>query len=128
MTYTQSSGSSLPPSNIVNYIQSVMPYFCDYWVSYTNDNTIIAVITDLNGENVVYTFSRSGNYSSQWQVSKSNLELVETVTVNPLYLYSSENGLLLENNRSGQILEFLMILSVAVFLIWRFLRRFLWKK
>lgn len=127
MTYTQQESSSLPPSNIVSYIESVLPYFSDYWVSYVADNTVVAVVTS-NGRNTVYTFTRSGNYSSRWEVSSEVVELVETVTINPLYLYSSDNGLLLNNNRTGQILEFLVLIFCTCYLVGRFMRRFIWKR
>lgn len=112
MTVTQHNGSSLPPSQVVGFIESQLPWLADYWIAYTSENEITAVITDLAGRSDLYVFTRTGSYNSQWSVTHSKPGTVETVATNPVYIYSSNGGNLITNKRNGSILE------LAVVMLW----------
>lgn len=124
MTVTQHNGSSLPPSQVVGFIESQLPWLADYWIAYTSENEITAVITDLAGRVDLYVFTRTGSYNSQWAFTHSKPETVETVATNPVYIYSSNGGNLITNKRNGAILEIAVVMLLVGLVISRFLGRF----
>lgn len=126
MVITQSTDYTLPPSTIVNYMRDKVPFLGTYYILEISENSFMAFTTDPFGRQELFTFSRTGNYGSVYDLTdrREAAELVEVVVTNPLYVYSNVDGVPIQDYRVGWLSDIGIILALSLCLVFSFLGRF----